>query len=68
MNADDRDPEGAGTTVERYGIRGFPTLFVIDASGMIARVANTWDERSESLVRELLDRAEGRQKSIEPGS
>jgi thiol-disulfide isomerase/thioredoxin len=59
--ADDRDPEGTGTTIKRYGIRGFPTLLVIDGTGtMVDRVGHWEHDRLESLVRELLEKAEVR--------
>jgi len=58
---DDLDPEGTGTTIVRYGITGFPTLFVIDRDGtMIGRVDPTDHVRLESVVRELVKKAEGR--------
>jgi thiol-disulfide isomerase/thioredoxin len=56
---DDLNPEGTGTTVLRYGITGFPTLFVIDRDGtMIGQVGVSHHDRLESLVRELLEKAE----------
>jgi thiol-disulfide isomerase/thioredoxin len=61
--SDDRDPEGTGITVNRYGIEGFPTLFVIDPDGvMVGRVGRSKPERDrlETLVRELVEKAEGR--------
>ena len=56
---DDLNPEGTGTTIMRYGITGFPTLFVIDRDGtMIGQVAHSEHDRLESLVRELVEKAE----------
>jgi len=57
--ADDRDPEGTGTTVKRYGIQGFPTLFVIDRDGTLVEAVSE-DDRLKSLVRQLVERAEAR--------
>jgi hypothetical protein len=55
----DRDPEGTGITVERYGITGFPSLFVIDREGtMVGEVPFSAHDRLESLVRDLLKKAE----------
>lgn len=59
--SDERDPIGSGTTIERYEIKGFPTVFVIDRDGTI--VDQVWfsdHERLESLVRKLLEKAEAR--------
>ena len=56
---DDRDPIGSGSTIERYEIQGFPTLFVIDGNGTV--VDKVWfsdHERLESLVRESVEKAE----------
>lgn len=59
--ADDQDPEGNGTTIKRYGVEGFPTLLVIDGNGtMVDRVGYSEHNRLESLVWELLEKAEGR--------
>jgi len=59
MKPDGLDPEGTGTTTKRYGIRGFPTLFVIDRDGtMIGQVDATNHDRLESVVRELLEKAD----------
>ncbi len=56
---EDRNPEGTGTTTERYGITGFPTLYVIDRDGtMIRQVNHSQHDRLESLVRSLVDKAE----------
>ena len=56
---EDRDPEGTGTTVNRYGITGFPSLFVIAADGtFVEKVGHSMHDRLESLVRELLEKAE----------
>ena len=58
----DRDPEGTGATCQRYDIRGFPTMFVIDQSGtLVAAVAHTDHEGLESLITKLID-----QKSASP--
>lgn len=56
---DDRDPVGTGSTVERYEIQSFPTLFVIDGNGTV--VDKVWfsdHQRLESLVRESLEKVE----------
>jgi thiol-disulfide isomerase/thioredoxin len=59
--SEDRDPEGTGMTVNRYGIEGFPTLFVIDQDGtMVGRVRRTERDRLEALIRELVEKAEAR--------
>ncbi len=51
----DRDPIGSGTTVRRYGIEGFPTLFVIDPDGLIVAPVSFADhDRLETIVREQL--------------
>lgn len=58
---DDRNADGTGTTVVRYGITGFPTLFVIDQDGtVVAQVGHSQHDRLESLVRELVEKAERR--------
>ncbi len=58
MKPDGLDPEGTGTTTKRYGISGFPTLFVIDRDGtMIGQVDATDHDRLEAVVRELLEKA-----------
>ena len=55
---DDRQAEGTGTTINRYVIRAFPTLFVIGPDGtLVDKVARSQHERLETLVRELLDKA-----------
>jgi thiol-disulfide isomerase/thioredoxin len=54
----DRVPEGNGTTIQRYGIEGFPTLCVLDQDGMMVGRVGHWEhDRLESLVRELLHKA-----------
>jgi hypothetical protein len=59
--ADDRDPEGTGTTVSRYGIQGFPTLLVIDGNGTIVDQVGHWEHaRLESLVEGLLEKLNAR--------
>jgi thiol-disulfide isomerase/thioredoxin len=59
---DDRTPEAAGTTIKRYGgIREFPTLFVIDRDGtIVGQVSYSEHARLQSLVGELLEKAEAR--------
>jgi len=58
-NPDDVGPEGTGTTIARYGITGFPTLFVIDRDGtMIGQVGHSEHDRLESRVRQLVEKAE----------
>jgi thiol-disulfide isomerase/thioredoxin len=57
--ADDRDPEGTGTTAKRYSIQGFPTLFVIDRDGTLVEEVSD-DDRLNLLVRQLVERAEAR--------
>ena len=43
-NPEDLSPEGTGTTCKRYGITGFPTLYVIDQDGtMIGALRRTID-------------------------
>ena len=57
-NHDDLGEEGTGTTIRRYSVTGFPSLFVIDRDGtMIGRV-NPYHDRLESLVRDLVEKAE----------
>jgi hypothetical protein len=57
--SDDDLPEGHGTTVKRYSITGFPSLFVIDRDGtMIGRVNQYDRDRLELLIRDLLEKAE----------
>jgi thiol-disulfide isomerase/thioredoxin len=59
--SEDENIIGRGTTIEHYGITGFPTLFVIDRDGtMVAQVAHTDHERLESVVRSLVEKAEKR--------
>ena len=56
----DRDPEGTGVTCKRYGIVGFPTLFVIDQEGKIAAPVRHGDHAElEKLVEALLGSAAG---------
>ena len=56
----DRDPEGTGVTCKRYGIVGFPTLFVIDQEGKIVAPVRHGDHAElERLVEDLLNRAAG---------
>jgi thiol-disulfide isomerase/thioredoxin len=58
---DDRGAEGTGTTCKRYGITGFPTVLVIDKDGtMVGQVWFSKHDRLESLVRELVEKAETR--------
>jgi thiol-disulfide isomerase/thioredoxin len=58
-NHDDLGGEGTGTTISRYSVTGFPSLFVIDRDGtMIGRVDPFNHERLESLVRDLVEKAE----------
>jgi len=58
---DDRDPEGTGTTVKRYAITGFPTMFVIGPDGtLVEKVDFSNHDRLETLVRELVANAEAR--------
>ena len=60
--SDDRNPEGTGTSCKRYGITGFPALFVIDRDGtMIGPVGRFQEDRLESVVRELMEKAESAQ-------
>ncbi len=55
----DLDAEGAGTTIGRYHITGFPTLFVIDRDGTLIGTANHSNPaRLESLIRSLLEKPE----------
>jgi hypothetical protein len=61
MFRDDQDAEGTGTTVLRYRTTGFPTLFVIDHDGtVVAQVGHYQYDRLETLVRELVEKAERR--------
>ena len=56
----DRDPEGTGLTCKRYGIVGFPTLFVIDQEGKIVAPVRHGDHAElEKLVEGLLGGAAG---------
>lgn len=58
-NHDDLGAEGTGTTIRRYSVTGFPSLFVIDRDGtMIGQVDPSNHDRLESLVRNLVEKAE----------
>jgi thiol-disulfide isomerase/thioredoxin len=58
-NHDDLGEEGTGTTISRYSVTSFPSLFVIDRDGtMIGRVDPYNHDRLESLVRDLVEKAE----------
>jgi hypothetical protein len=51
--------EGNGTTIKRYSVTGFPSLFLIDRDGtMIGAVDHSNHDRLESLVRDLVEKAE----------
>ena len=51
--------EGNGTTIQRYRVTGFPSLFLIDRDGtMIGRVDPFNHDRLDSLVRDLVEKAE----------
>jgi thiol-disulfide isomerase/thioredoxin len=53
--------EAHGATIKRYGVRAFPTLFVIDPDGTMVAPVPFWDhDRLESLVRDLVEKAEAR--------
>ena len=55
----ERRPEGTGATVRKYGIMGFPSVFVIDQQGiMVATVSSDDSDRLETLVRSLLDKTQ----------
>jgi hypothetical protein len=56
---DDDSPEGHGTTIKRYGITGFPCLFVIGPDGtLIAQVDHHDHDRLESVIRDQMEKAE----------
>jgi thiol-disulfide isomerase/thioredoxin len=58
---DDVLAEGNGMTIRRYGAREFGSLLVIDQHGtLVARVGHWEHDHLESLVRELVEKAEGR--------
>ncbi len=58
-NHDGSTGEGNGTTIKRYSITSFPTLFLIDRDGtMIGAVDHSDHDRLESLVRNLVEKAE----------
>ena len=58
---DDPNVMGHGATIRRYGVRGYPTLLVIDRDGtLVARVKHGEHDRLESLVRDLVEEAESR--------
>lgn len=58
-NHDGSSGEGTGTTIKRYSVTGFPSVFVIDRDGtMIGRVDPFNHDRLESLVRDLVEKAE----------
>ena len=51
--------EGHGTTIRRYSVTGFPSLFLIDRDGtMIGPVNRFSHDRLESLIRDLVEKAE----------
>ncbi len=55
----DSGGEGNGTTIKRYSVTSFPSLFVIDRDGsMIGPVSPHNHDRLESLVRDLAEKAE----------
>ena len=58
----EEDGRGAtGATIERYGVRGFPSVYVIDADGTMVGQVPFWDhDRLEAVVREQVEKAEGR--------
>ena len=53
---EDFGPEGTGMSTRRYGVVGFPTLFLIDAEGVVKGTVGSQHDRLESLVRELLEK------------
>jgi thiol-disulfide isomerase/thioredoxin len=58
---DDSVPEANGMTCKRYGIRGFPTILVIDKDGtMVGQVWFSQHDRLEKLVRDLLEKDKSR--------
>ena len=58
-NHDELGGEGTGTTISRYSVTGFPSLFVIDRDGtMIGSIDPSNHDRLESLVRDLVEKAE----------
>jgi hypothetical protein len=58
---EDRDPEGTGTTVNRYAIKGFPTIVVIGPDGtLVDQGVFANHDRLETLVRALVEKAEAR--------
>ena len=58
-NHDGSTGEGHGTTIKRYSVTGFPSLFLIDRDGtMIGRIKHSNHDRLESLVRDLVEKAE----------
>jgi thiol-disulfide isomerase/thioredoxin len=58
-NHDGPGGEGNGTTIKRYSVTGFPSLFLIDRDGtMIGPVDSYNHDRLESVVRDLVEKAE----------
>jgi thiol-disulfide isomerase/thioredoxin len=58
-NQDGSTGEGNGTTIKRYSVTGFPSLFLIDRDGtMIGQVDPSNHDRLHSLVRDLVEKAE----------
>ncbi len=53
---------GPGPIVEQYHVNSFPTVFVLDAKGII-RAKNLRAERLEEIVRELLDELESAEET-----
>jgi len=58
-NHDVSSGEGQGTTIKRYSVTGFPSLFLIDRDGTMIGSVDPFDhDRLESLVRDLVEKAE----------
>jgi hypothetical protein len=56
---DDTGPGGMGPALERYGLRGFTTLLVIDRDGTtVVEIADMERDRMESLIQNLVDKAD----------
>ena len=58
---------GEGPIARRYHIRGYPSIFVLDAKGVIRSRGGVYDEFVDKLLEEMKQPASG-QKASRPGS
>ena len=67
-NAMEGSPGGA--IPKRWGVRGYPTLYLIDAEGKVREVwlGNPGDEVLDRAVDALVAEAESKAKSLAPGA